>query len=149
MCEFFRAWLAARYDEIDLAGFSLEPSIPEAPAFCMVDELQLRRALDNLLSNALRHNRLGTMLFVEVEPGPQKVTVRIADNGAGIPPERRKTIFEPFVTGSAARTGAGSGLGLAITRRILEKHGGSIRLNEKPAPGRATEFLLTLPRAEE
>lgn len=149
VCEFFRAWLAARYDEIDLAGFSLEPSIPEAPAFCMVDELQLRRALDNLLSNALRHNRLGTMLFVEVEPGPQKVTVRIADNGAGIPPERRKTIFEPFVTGSAARTGAGSGLGLAITRRILEKHGGSIRLNEKPAPGRATEFLLTLPRAEE
>ena len=86
VCEFFRAWLAARYDEIDLAGFSLEPAIPEAPAFCMVDELQLRRALDNLLSNALRHNRLGTLLFVEVEPGPRKVTVRIADNGAGIPP---------------------------------------------------------------
>ena len=148
VCEFFRAWLAARYDEIDLAGFSLEPSIPEAPAFCMVDELQLRRALDNLLSNALRHNRLGTILFVEVEPGPRKVTVRIADNGAGIPPERRRTIFEPFVTGSDARTGAGSGLGLAITRRILEKHGGAIRLNEKPAPGRATEFVLTLPRAE-
>lgn len=149
VCEFFRAWLAARYDEIDLAGFSLEPAIPETPAFCMVDELQLRRALDNLLSNALRHNRLGTLLFVEVEPGPQKVTVRIADNGAGIPPERRKTIFEPFVTGSDARTGSGSGLGLAITRRILEKHGGSIRLNEKPAPGRATEFVLTLPLAEE
>src|SRR5699024_9876278 len=144
-----RAWLAARYDEIDLAGFSLEPAIPEAPAYCMVDELQLRRALDNLLTNALRHNRLGTLLFVEAEPGPQKVTVRIADNGEGIPLERRKTIFEPFVTGSDARTGAGSGLGLAITRRILEKHGGSIRLNEKPAPGRATEFVLTLPLAEE
>lgn len=149
VCEFLRAWLAARYDEIDLAGFSLEPAIPEAPAYCMVDELQLRRALDNLLTNALRHNRLGTLLFVEAEPGPQKVTVRIADNGEGIPLERRKTIFEPFVTGSDARTGAGSGLGLAITRRILEKHGGSIRLNEKPAPGRATEFVLTLPLAEE
>ena len=149
VCEFLRAWLAAHYDEIDLAGFSLEPAIPETPVFCMVDELQLRRALDNLLSNALRHNRLGTMLFVEAEPGPGKVTVRIADNGAGIPPERHKTIFEPFVTGSDARTGAGSGLGLAITRLVVEKHGGSIRLNEKPAPGRATEFVLTLPRAEE
>ena len=149
VCEFLRAWLARRYDEIDLAGFSLELVIPETPAFCMVDELQLRRALDNLLSNALRHNRLGTLLFVEAEPGPQKITVRIADNGAGIPPERRKTIFEPFVTGSDARTGTGSGLGLAITRRILEKHGGSIRLNEKPAPGRSTEFVLTLPLARE
>ena len=149
VCEFFRAWLAARYDEIDLAGFSLEPAIPEAPAFCMVDELQLRRALDNLLTNALRHNRLGTLLFVDLEAGSRQVTVRIADNGAGIPPERRRSIFEPFVTGSDARTGAGSGLGLAITRRILEKHGGSIRLSDKPAPGRSTEFVLTLPLAQE
>lgn len=149
VCEFLRAWLAARYDEIDLAGFSLEPDIPETPAFCMVDELQLRRALDNLLANALRHNRLGTRLFVELEAGEGAVTVRVADNGEGIPPARRKTIFEPFVTGSDARTGAGSGLGLAITRRILEKHGGTIRLNEKPAPGRATEFVLTLPLAKE
>ena len=89
-----------------------------------------------------------TLIEVTLENGGQSL-IRVRDNGAGIPPERRKTIFEPFVTGSAARTGAGSGLGLAITRRILEKHGGSIRLNEKPAPGRATEFLLTLPRAEE
>lgn len=148
VCEFLRAWLAERYDEIDLAGFSLEPAIPEAPAFCMVDELQLRRALDNLLSNALRHNRLGTALFVEAEPGPKAVTMRIADNGAGIPPERRTAIFEPFVTGSDARTGAGSGLGLAITRRVLEQHGGSIRLNETPVPGRSTEFVLTLPLAD-
>ena len=148
VCEFLRAWLAERYDEIDLAGFSLEPAIPETPAFCMVDEWQLRRALDNLLSNAVRHNRLGTQLFVELEVGAGAVTVRVADNGEGIPPARRKTIFEPFVTGSDARTGAGSGLGLAITRRILEKHGGAIRLNDRPAPGRATEFVLTLPLAE-
>ena len=64
-------------------------------------------------------------------------------------PPSAKTIFEPFVTGSDARTGTGSGLGLAITRRILEKHGGSIRLNGKPAPGRSTEFVLTLPLARE
>ena len=147
LCEFLRAYLAAKYDEIDLAGFSLEPDIPEAPVFCLVDELALRRALDNLLANALRHNRLGTALYVELEPGPRAAVVRVADNGDGIPPERRRRIFEPFVTGSDARTGAGSGLGLAITRRILEKHGGSIRLADHPAPPRATEFVLTLPLA--
>ena len=145
LCEFLRAYLAARYDEIDLAGFSLEPDIPESPVWCQVDELQLSRALDNLLSNSLRYNRLGTALYVELETGPGTVTVRVADNGNGIPPERRSRIFEPFVTGSDSRTGSGSGLGLSITRRIVEKHGGTIALNPRPAPGRSTEFVMTLP----
>lgn len=145
LCEFLREYLAAKYDEIDLAGFSLEPDIPDTPLFCMLDELQLGRVLDNLLSNALRHNRLGTILFVELEQADGIALLRVADNGEGIPPERRQTIFEPFVVGSDARSGGGSGLGLAITRRILEKHGGSIRLESHPAPGRSTEFVITLP----
>ena len=149
LCEFLRAFLAARYDEIDLADFSLEPDIPETPAWCQVDELQLSRALDNLLANALRYNRLGTALYVELETGPKAATIRIADNGDGIPPERRSRIFEPFVTGSDSRTGSGSGLGLSITRRIVEKHGGTIALNPRPAPGRSTEFVLTLPLDKE
>ena len=149
LCEFLRAFLAARYDEIDLAGFSLEPDIPETPAWCQVDELQLSRALDNLLANALRYNRLGTALYVELETGPKAATIRIADNGDGIPPERRSRIFEPFVTGSDSRTGSGSGLGLSITRRIVESNGGTIALNPRPAPGRSTEFVLTLPLDKE
>lgn len=145
LCEFLRAWLAQRYDEIDLAGFSLEPDIPETPLPCQLDELQLRRALDNLLSNALRHNRLGTLLFVSLSARGDEALLRVGDNGEGIPPRVRSTLFEPFVRGSDARTGAGSGLGLAITRRILEKHGGSIELAAEPAPGRSTEFLIRLP----
>ena len=145
LCEFLREYLAAKYDEIDLAGFSLEPDIPDAPLFCMLDELQLRRVLDNLLSNALRHNRLGTLLFVQLEKEGANALLRVADNGEGIPPERRQSIFEPFVVGSDARSGSGSGLGLAITRRIVEKHGGSIRLENRPAPGRTTEFVILLP----
>ena len=71
--------------------------------------------------------------------------VTVADNGEGIPPDRADTIFDPFVVGSDARSGSGSGLGLAITRRIVEKHGGSIRLENRPAPGRTTEFVILLP----
>lgn len=145
LAEFLREYLAAKYDEIDLAGFSLSISIPDQPVFCALDALQFGRVLDNLLSNALRHNRLGTVLYFDLETGGGTALVRIGDNGAGIPPDRAKRIFEPFVVGSDARTGGGSGLGLAITRRIMEKHGGTIALAARPAPGRSTEFLLRLP----
>lgn len=147
LCEFLREYLAAKYDEIDLAGFTLEVSIPEQPVFCLLDPMQFRRVLDNLLSNALRHNRLGTMLFFDMSLGGQRALLRIGDNGAGIPPERARQIFEPFVVGSEARSGKGSGLGLSITRRIMEKHGGTITLASHPTAGRSTEFLLELPLA--
>lgn len=145
LCEFLREYLAVKYEEIDLAGFSLEISIPERAIFCQLDPLQFRRVLDNLLSNALRHNRLGTVLFLDVDVEKSFALVRVADNGSGIPPERIPYIFEPFVVGSDARSGTGSGLGLAITRRIMEKHGGTISLTPHPAPGRSTEFVLRLP----
>lgn len=145
LCEFLREYLARKYDEIDLAGFSLEVSIPERPVFCPLDPMQFRRVLDNLLSNALRHNRLGTALFFDISAGTKTALLRMGDNGSGIPPERAKRIFDPFVVGSEARSGKGSGLGLSITRRIMEKHGGSIALNPHPTPGRSTEFLLELP----
>ena len=145
LCEFLREYLASKYEEIDLAGFSLEISIPERAIFCQLDPLQFRRVLDNLLSNALRHNRLGTVLFFDVDVEGSSARMKVADNGSGIPPERIPYIFEPFVVGSDARSGTGSGLGLAITRRIMEKHGGSIELSSRPAPGRSTEFILRLP----
>ena len=145
LCEFLRAYLAAKYDEIDLAGFGLDIDLPDRPLRCQLDPLQFRRVLDNLLSNALRHNRLGTMLFFRLTAGEGLAVLTVADNGGGIPPQRMKYIFEPFVVGSDARSGRGSGLGLSITRRIMELHGGSIALSPRPAAGRGTEFILTLP----
>ena len=145
LCEFLRDYLAAKYDEIELAGFSLETQIPEHPVWCRIDCHQLTRALDNLLSNALRHNRLGTALFFAVTREDRRAVVWIADNGEGIPPERRARIFEPFVTGDDARSSPGSGLGLSIARRIVKAHGGTLGLNANPLPPKVTEFVLTLP----
>ncbi len=144
LCEYLREYLAKKYDEIDLAGFTLEVSIPEKPIFCAIDELQFQRALDNLLSNSIRHNRLGTLLFFHVSAAAVAV-LRVGDNGSGIPPDRAATIFEPFVVGSDARGGGGSGLGLAITRRIVEKHGGTVELSPAPPPDWSTEFIIRLP----
>ena len=145
VCEFLRAYLAGKYNEIDLAGFTLEISIPEQPLFCALDQPQFRRVLDNLLSNALRHNRLGTRLCFALSCTDTAAVLRVADNGTGIPPDRARHIFEPFTVGSDARSGKGSGLGLSITRRIMEKHGGSISLAARPTPGWSTEFILKLP----
>lgn len=145
LCEFLRVYLAGKYGEIDLAGFTLEVSIPETPLFCALDPFQFTRVLDNLLSNSLRHNRLGTLLAVSLRGGGKTAVVTVADNGSGIPPKQMKTIFEPFVVGSDARSSGGSGLGLSITRRIVALHGGTIALSAHPALGCGTEFVLTLP----
>ena len=145
LCEYLRAYLAGKYGEIELAGFTLDVRIPEEPIFCLLDGFQFGRALDNLIANALRHNRLGTMLAVSVRRAGESVLITVADNGAGIPRERARAIFEPFVVGSESRSGGGSGLGLSIVRRIAELHGGSASLSDRPALGCGTEFVLTLP----
>lgn len=85
LCEFLREYLADKFNEIDLAGFSLEVDIPEQPMYYLLDGFQMRRALDNILANALKHNRLGTRIWVVVERAAMGVTLRIADNGDGIP----------------------------------------------------------------
>lgn len=145
LCEFLRAYLAAKYDEIDLAGFNLSVSIPDHALRCLLDRLQFRRVLDNLLSNALRHNPPGTLLSFRLSARRAQAVLTVADNGAGIPPHQAASIFEPFVVGSDARSGRGSGLGLSIARRIMELHGGSIALSPRSRPGAGTEFILTLP----
>ena len=101
------------------------------------------RALDNLVGNALRYNRLGTVLTVRLELRPGEALLTLADNGEGIPPDRAAAIFDPFVVGSDARSGGGSGLGLSITRRLVELHGGTITLDNHPGQGAA--FLIRLP----
>jgi len=145
--EFCREYLAEKYDEIELAGFTLQISIPGQPIRVQLDGFQFRRALDNLLSNSLRYNRLGTILFFDVQAQEKFAVLRIGDNGIGIPASRRSTIFEPFVVGDDSRSSGGSGLGLAITRRIVEAHGGTIVLCSPPPAGRSTEFVLKIPRA--
>ena len=145
LCEYLREYLAAKYDEIELAGFTLQVDIPETPCPCSLDPFELGRALDNLIGNSLRYNRLGTVLSVSLALDGTQAVVTVADNGHGIPADRLDTIFEPFVVGSDARNQGGSGLGLSITRRIVELHGGSIGVESGPSTG--TAFTIRLPMA--
>ena len=147
ICEFLRGYLADRYDEIQLAGFYLQADIPEEPIYVNLDGPQFRRALDNILYNSVKYNSLGTVLAVGIEKNEKNsksVGIYIADNGIGVSPDQRETIFQPFVMGDESRSGGGSGLGLAISKRIVESHGGSIGLQPVTDGGFSTVFKIIL-----
>lgn len=111
------------------------------------DPAMLRRALSNLLANALRHSPRGETVDVRLESASGKpVRLIVANCGEGIPAEHLPRIFDRFyrVDPARQRGGEGAGLGLAIVKSIIQAHGGSIVARSQP--GR-TEFELLLPSA--
>jgi len=146
ICEFMREYLADKYTELDMAGFTLDVDIPEEPIFCMIDKVQFRRAVENLVTNSVKHNQAGAALFIAVRCEDGKVKLTVSDNGEGVPEGIAQTLFEPFVMGDDSRSNkGGSGLGLSICRRIVEAHEGSIRLVDPPQLGSGAEFEIAIP----
>ena len=114
------------------------------------DRLMLRRALSNLISNALRHTPAGGAITIDIDAdlaadAGGAVRVVVSNAGDPIPPDQLERIFDRFHRGSTqrARHGEGAGLGLAITRSIVRAHGGEI--SAQSAAG-ITRFIITLPR---
>lgn len=105
----------------------------------------LRRVLENLLDNALRHAPEQSEVRVTVAPSDGAVEIRIADAGAGVPPELREKIFERFIqveNSERVVTRTGRGLGLTFCKLAIEAHGGSIWI-EEANPGAV--FCVRLP----
>jgi signal transduction histidine kinase len=99
-----------------------------------VDKDLLREAVANLVDNAVRVSPPGTHVTLSVDKG----SIAVADEGPGIEEDRLPRLFERF-----QRSDSGSGLGLAIARRVVERHGGTIRV--KTAPGSGSTFTIELP----
>ncbi len=119
-----------------------------APVLVRGNRVQLRRALANLLDNAVRHARADVQLSVRDRDGHARVLVD--DDGAGIPEADRERAFERFtrLDGHRARTdsgalGAGAGLGLSLVRSIADRHGGTARVETAPLGG--ARLVLDLP----
>jgi signal transduction histidine kinase len=105
----------------------------------------LRRVVENLLENALRHAPEESAVQVSSELLPDAFVIRIADRGAGVAPELRESIFERFVqleSKDRSVTRSGRGLGLTFCRLAVEAHGGRIWV-EDGSPGAV--FCLSLP----
>ncbi|MFC4498332.1 MULTISPECIES: sensor histidine kinase [Streptomyces] len=112
------------------------------------DEARLHQVVANLLANARVHTPPGTSVVAVVEARHGLGTIRVRDDGPGIPPDLLPTVFERFTRADTSRArataGTGSGLGLAIVSAITAAHGG--RIDVHSAPGR-TEFTVELPLA--
>jgi two-component system heavy metal sensor histidine kinase CusS len=97
------------------------------------DKLMLRRALANLISNAIRHTPAGGTIRVGIESGGEGTKLIVENSGEPIPQEQMPRIFDRFYRGDASRHGGGegAGLGLAITRSIIRAHGGEISVRSR------------------
>ncbi len=134
--DYFEAWAEDRGVTLALRG--------EAPSV-RGDQPMLRRALSNLVSNAVRHTRSGQTVAVTLAHSTDWIEIQVENPGIEIPAEHLPRIFERFyrVDPSRQRKGDGAGLGLAIVKSIVEAHGGTV--SAVSAAGR-TRFLVRLPR---
>ncbi len=122
----------------------LDPHVPPI----LGDVNQLKQVFINILNNAIDAMPQGGQVEIVTRQvsdngsGP-RVEITFQDTGVGIPPDKLDRIFDPFFT--TKEDGKGTGLGLPISKRIVERHGGSIAVDS--TPGRGTRFTISLPAA--
>ena len=109
------------------------------------DRSRLEQVVTNLLTNAMKFAP-GAPVEISVRAHDGTATLAVHDRGMGISPERQPRIFDRFERGVSAEHFGGLGLGLYISRRIVEAHGGSIRVDSQPDSG--STFTIELPLAE-
>ena len=108
------------------------------------DRLMIRRAISNLLSNAIRHTPRGGSIKVEIrDQGNKEVRIAVENPGVAIPPEHLSRLFDRFYRVDSCRQhcGEGAGLGLAITKSLVEAHGGTISVS---AENDAVRFEISM-----
>jgi two-component system sensor histidine kinase CpxA len=106
----------------------------------------LRRAIENILRNAIRYEPAGSAVEVGLTAASSAARISVRDHGLGVPPDALPQIFNPFfrVEADRNRTSGGVGLGLAIARRAVELHKGTLRA-ENANPGLRVEIMLPVP----
>jgi signal transduction histidine kinase len=117
---------------------------PSLPSVCG-SPVYLRRAVDNLLNNAVKFTPEGGTITVQMWQEDDLVVLQVADTGIGIPPDQHERIFDRFyqVDGSSSRRYGGMGLGLALVKEVVEAHGGTVRVES--AENEGSTFTMTLP----
>lgn len=124
-----------------IAGKDLDFEISTTPAPIRTQDWMLRELSRNLLHNAIHHSPVGGSLWVQLSCDRGHAELRIKDSGAGITPELRARLFQPFSSGEVH---SGSGLGLAICREITNALNGSISLDNREEHGRVLGLNATV-----
>nr|MCU0493533.1 sensor histidine kinase [Chloroflexaceae bacterium] len=115
------------------------PALPRPP----LDRDAWKQVFLYLLDNGIKYGRVGGNVTVGLSQEAGALQISVADDGPGIPADEVPHLFSEFFRGENQRQSSGSGLGLAIVRRIVERHGGTIRCESTPGVG--TTFTINLP----
>ena len=131
-------------DDFEEAGHTINKTLPNEAITIMGSAHLLTRCLNNLLNNAIHYAQSPTLTIQLKET---RVLCTISDEGPGIPAQELDNVLEPFrrLEDSRSRHTGGTGLGLSIARMIVEKHGGSMTLSNKPAPESGLVVQIDLP----
>ncbi len=135
--DYYEAWAEERRVSLALKG----------AAHIQGDRLMLRRALGNLLSNAIRHTPAGSTVNVQLGSAGSRVHIAVQNPGAPLPAEQIARIFDRFYRTDPSRqqSGEGAGLGLAIVKSIVKSHGGKIVATSDKT---CTQFRVSLPATD-
>jgi signal transduction histidine kinase len=128
-------------------GVNLTSEVPAAVPAIMADERALKQVLLNLLSNAVKFTPTGGVVAVAAERRADGgVAIVVGDSGLGIAPENMAKLFQPFQQADNTRRNnpEGTGLGLVISRRLMEKHGGTLTLESEL--GKGTRAIAVFPK---
>lgn len=131
---------------VDAAQLDFEIGYLEQETIIRGDPDQLMQVFDNLFDNAIKFTPPGGKIVISSQKIGPDIAIHVVDTGKGIPVDEQKRIFERFYQVDKARTSGhshGYGLGLAISKKILERHGGSISLTSKVGEG--SHFVVKLP----
>ncbi|TME31728.1 MAG: GAF domain-containing protein [Chloroflexi bacterium] len=117
------------------------------PVFVRGDRRRTAEVVAGLVHNATKYTPEGTRIAVKIERGDDRATVRVQDQGRGVPPNERSRIFEPYARGAGNDEVPGSGIGLFASRRVVEGQGGDIWVEDAPEGGAVFAFTVLLARA--
>lgn len=131
VCEYMRAAIGAFITTFDKFDFIYDFEIPEKEIFAFIDIKQMDRVFQNLVSNTVKYNSIGTRVMISILDKDAEIVIIFKDNGIGIPTELAKYIFNPFVRVDSARN---------------SQTGGTMRLKTEVNCG--CEFIINIPKVE-
>jgi two-component system sensor histidine kinase KdpD len=132
--------------EKELRGHKVTTDIPEGLPLARMDFVLMQQVLANLLLNAASHTPPGTTVRISAAMEEKTLTLTVADEGPGLPPDELPLIFEKFYRARTAPAG-GTGLGLAIVRGFVEAQGGQVAAANRPGGGAV--FAVRMPVGEQ
>lgn len=128
----------------DARGIRLKAAVPPALPSIEADPKRLRQVVLNVVGNAIKFTQLGGEVNVAARPLANGVEISVSDNGPGIEPEHLHRIFDANWQAQGGERTDGLGLGLPLVKRLVEAHGGQVRV-ASDGPGRGTEVIVALP----